>query len=166
MLVVVIVVVVVVGLFAVVVMVLPVVLGVAVELEVLLEDSVVGQFDSSLPSEQSLCPLHTQFTSMHLSLLKQRNSESVQVTATKTKKFNVGSVMMVGACLGESATLSLRDVGVALQDCSSLMSPQSLSPSQIHAREIQRSPLAQRNSASPQVSAANTHQCGFILCDV
>ena len=140
MLVVVVVVVVVVGLFAVVVvvvMVLPGLRGVAVELEVLVEGSVVGQFDSSLPSEQSLSPLHTQVTSIHFSLLKQRNSDSVQVTATKMKKFNSGSVMMVGACLRESATLSLRDVGVALQDCSSLMSPQSLSPSQIHAREIQ-----------------------------
>ena len=102
MLVEVVVVVVVVGLFAVVVvvvMVLPVVLGVAVELEVLVEGSVVGQFDSSVPSEQSLCPLHTQVTSIHFSLLRQRNSVSVQVTATKTKKFNAGSVMMVGGCL-------------------------------------------------------------------
>ena len=110
MLVVVVVVVVVVGLFAVViavVMVLSVVLEVAVELEVLLEGSVVGQFDSSLPSEQSLCPLHTQVTSMHFSLLKQRNSESVQVTAMKTKKFNSGSVMMVECMFQRKCNIKL-----------------------------------------------------------
>ena len=49
---------------------------------------VIRQFNSSLPSKQSSSPLHNKIKSIHFSLLKQRNSDSAQVTAKKMKRFN------------------------------------------------------------------------------